>query len=193
MKELFPNKPDTWLRMEGAFPFTMEKLDPACSELKAGKAPGLDGILAETTKVAVEVASTVILEIMNYLLARQICLPQWKRACVALGQEEVGATSGNEHRRKDKPRTAASRSREDDGYGPPPLLLDKNITNEIVELKNIISKQTQKMADIHTAIHSLTQIVHQLVTLLRSGAAQNVRQGRLPPPTPPHGSWCAPA
>ncbi|KAG5875532.1 hypothetical protein JTB14_021583 [Gonioctena quinquepunctata] len=70
MKDLFSSKTDTWRRNKEkveSSPFIMEELELACSKFKAGRALRLDRIMPETIKKAIEVAPTVVLEIMKSL------------------------------------------------------------------------------------------------------------------------------
>lgn len=87
INELFPKTKDGWRRHEApvnAPPFDMEELILAGKKMKTKKAAGLDDILPDTVKKAVEVAPAVILNIMNRLLESQSFPAQWKRARVVL-------------------------------------------------------------------------------------------------------------
>lgn len=87
VNELFPKTNDEWKRHEApadAPPFTMDELRLAGEKLKTGKAAGLDDILPDTVKLAIEIAPGLILNIMNQLLTRQSFPARWKRARVIL-------------------------------------------------------------------------------------------------------------
>lgn len=65
-------------------PFSMDELEKAGSRLKTGRAPGMDGVKAESLKAMIEVAPETLLGIYNSFWVNQSFPERWRRARLAL-------------------------------------------------------------------------------------------------------------
>ncbi|KAJ8964368.1 hypothetical protein NQ317_003013, partial [Molorchus minor] len=83
IETLFPRRQDTWEISgieENVEPFTDEELTNVIKKLKAGKAPGPDGITTEMIEGLHEIAPDMMLDMLNSLLRSQSFPAPWKVA-----------------------------------------------------------------------------------------------------------------
>lgn len=102
-KELFPFTLDDpipgKMRCDPPPPFSHEELILATSRLRTKRAPGPDGILAESIKAAVEHIPTLILGMMNSILQEQRVPITWKKAnLILIPKGEARSQEEQKHR-----------------------------------------------------------------------------------------------